>query len=657
MRIGRLRVVNFLAFRGEHVLDLPAGPIGIFARYADNPRRSNWAGKTALLRAVRYALDGTHHKRTDDEIIHHGEEQSVVELHLVGGPQTVVIKRTKTRGRATTIETTDGNVEATGSDAAVLIEQLLQMSGADLESTLFFEQGDIESVCTAEAAARRQVITRWLRLERWAGYSKVAREHQRDAESRLGAAQQVMKGLEARRPTSDLDREKNGVASAAEDLAEIDAQLAFLREEIPKVEKVAAQWSAVREGLAEQENLRAMGERFRSMTLPPEVPAEQLVASAARLKVAQGEHGIRRLEVQRTAGVARGGFDGTCPVTRAECPAREHVNGQRKAFAEAASDASAAMQRAEAELTAATDEHRTLLDASQARATAMARREEMRAMMVRQRERVDAWRRRWEGVEAVDEAHASGQLEELRRSMALCEKERIEVKLEIEGLAAWERDAQKQEAEVTKWAAISRRRQLVSKALGPTGIVARIASVQLRALEQRANDLLTGTGLGFVFGWERETQEVAPVCYECGHTYKGKRDKECPACGAERGMKRRDELEILVHDGSGQDAEDVSTKSGGAKVLVASAIRLAGGMLLREQRNSPVRFALVDEPFGALDVENKTLLARTFAGFLGSVGLEQALVVSHDEALLEALPVKVVVIRDGTSSRLVMEGA
>ena len=41
---------------------------------------------------------------------------------------------------------------------------------------------------------------------------------------------------------------------------------------------------------------------------------------------------------------------------------------------------------------------------------------------------------------------------------------------------------------------------------------------------------------------------------------------------------------------------------------------------------------------------------RTFAGMLGHVGLEQALVVSHDPALLAALPNRIVVDKDGSSS-------
>lgn len=77
--------------------------------------------------------------------------------------------------------------------------------------------------------------------------------------------------------------------------------------------------------------------------------------------------------------------------------------------------------------------------------------------------------------------------------------------------------------------------------------------------------------------------------------------------------------------------------------------------MLRDLRGSPVRFAVVDEPFGALDAENRETLARSFAGMLGSVGLEQAFVVSHDAALLAAMPARILITRDGSASRVELQ--
>ena len=53
--------------------------------------------------------------------------------------------------------------------------------------------------------------------------------------------------------------------------------------------------------------------------------------------------------------------------------------------------------------------------------------------------------------------------------------------------------------------------------------------------------------------------------------------------------------------------EDVKAKSGGAKVLVGSSIRLGAGMMLRDRRGARCAWAQIDEPFGALDEENRPI--------------------------------------------------
>jgi DNA repair exonuclease SbcCD ATPase subunit len=151
------------------------------------------------------------------------------------------------------------------------------------------------------------------------------------------------------------------------------------------------------------------------------------------------------------------------------------------------------------------------------------------------------------------------------------------------------------------------------------------------------------------FSWARELADKATACDECGYVYATKRGDECPTCKAPRGKKLAQELELLCDDGSGLE-EDARFNSGGTRAIVGAAVRLAASAMLRRMRGSSAAWAIVDEPFGSLDAENREQLARTFAGMLNSVGLEQAFVVSHDPVLLEALPHRIVIDRDGSSS-------
>ncbi len=104
MRLASIRLRNWMCFGGDVAIeDLPASPIAVVARFADDRERSNWAGKTAFLEAIRWALLGAHRKRTDDGIIFHGASAARVEL-VFDGPLPLSVVRSRPRGGPTLLE-------------------------------------------------------------------------------------------------------------------------------------------------------------------------------------------------------------------------------------------------------------------------------------------------------------------------------------------------------------------------------------------------------------------------------------------------------------------------------------------------------------------------------------------------------------------------
>jgi hypothetical protein len=181
-----------------------------------------------------------------------------------------------------------------------------------------------------------------------------------------------------------------------------------------------------------------------------------------------------------------------------------------------------------------------------------------------------------------------------------------------------------------------------------------IVKREIDRIVDHSNVMLEGTGIDLVeIAWSRPTADPEPIC-DCGFRYATGRYAECPSCGAARGRKLSDDLEILVSDDSGE-VEDVKFKSGGAKRLTATAIRFSALALLRDVRGAAINWATIDEPFGPLDEENSELLARQLGTMISNVGLEQAFVVSHNAALIAMLPNKIVVERSDGVSTLRME--
>lgn len=646
MRIISLKLTNWMAFRGTQVLEgIPALPVAIVGRYDGNPRRSNWSGKTALLESIGWALYAEKRKPTIDSLIHHGEKEMAVEVFFDTGH---VVTRVHPRGGPSRVRLTMPDGAVLERDAAEeAIEKLLAMTWRDLTTTVLFEQGDTEAIVGKNRGERRSIIARWLDLERWERAGVIARK-------RFGSASQALEQLgnvtevppqmtqeQIDKELAEIERRNTDNAALEIDGDEAASELAALNAKNVK---------------AELERVVEDGRRARqSVTDLGAIPtaAERDVLAAEEQKQA-GALGVAQRRAEELGEIIDHGFDGVCPVMGEACPAAMQVGATVEQHDHLVTEA-------RAEVTRLVQLHRSARDAL------IAHGRRVQDITVAKTRLADATQR-YRELKAKDDDYlallAVSNVEELKRRIEVG-REAAAARLEDHARARYlghlvadlkrRAEAKRElEAKIENAKRESRILAAVAKALGGTGISQRIAADQLLVLEDRANAQLEGTGLSFSFGWERDTKEIAPVCLDCGFVYKGKRDKECPACTAPRGQKRSDELEILVDDGSGE-IEDVKLKSGGAKAMVASAIRLSGGAMFRETRGSTVAWAIVDEPFGALDAENREGLARTFTSMLGSVGLEQAFVVSHDAALLDALPARIIVHREDGWSRLELQ--
>lgn len=644
MILTRIELENWMAFGGLHKLELPPGAIAVVARYADNPRRSNWAGKTAFLEAIEWALFGVHRKRYDDDLITYGAESTRVRLAFSDGS---VVERSKTRGKATHVTLHWAGKSATKKAAETEIPRLLGYDASDYRATVCFAQGDTEAIVEKRSADRRKVVTQWLELDAWVRVAARARAHARVVTER----HQTL-----RAELSVRQRDQAGV-DPEEVVARIDTQrrhLEGVRVKLFEVERALENVAQAEIRRQDEIRLQALGEQAAELR-----PRLVGVGVQADLEKARGILSTTEAALQRAteehdtaAGLARGDFDGVCPVTCEDCPVAEDVRANHTAAVARLSTAAVARREAYG---ARGEASKVVRDMESREREATRLRERYNGILAEGRRLKEAIEARADAPTVTD-----AQLAELRRSR---EDLRAVERETYAGLQAMDRELTRyQEAETwiretaTELEAVSaeiRAANLALRAVGASGIPAAIAETALDSLEERANALLSGTGLSFAFGWDRATKTVAPVCDACGYAYRGTRDKSCPACDEPRGMKRSDELEILVNDGTAEP-EDVKAKSGGARVLVAASIRLAAGLMIRERRGARATFAAVDEPFGALDAENRETLARTFAGMLSAVGLEQAFVVSHDAALLDALPARIEITRTGDLSRVEM---
>lgn len=639
MRIDSLSIEGWCAYRQRVVLRLPAGPIGVVAHYVENPRRSNMGGKSALLEAVTWCLYGIHRKRLDDQVIHADAQSAVVIVTFDTG---LLVRRVKQRGKPTRLTVERDGIVLAEDQAQAEVIGALGMGVDDYRATVGVEQRDVASLVTRTSGERREIVAGWLRLDRWARAGMVAGGHARRAALDVERSSARMAGL--RESSGEPPMETDARLALARSLASVVAegeeraeQLKTLRSTRADVER-AEELTRLRDEHARlKAAVSATGDAWEKMKALDETHAGLL----AREGAARAEH------VAASAAMTR--FDGVCPVTCGDCPAADHVRADVDGRTRRASAAKLALREAETACTALSRER----DAEGERLESN-RRDVARLKVIAERAKeikLAADRAGAQSLAGVD-AHIASVEQRIASLLPFIQEMRGKLATDDERLRAAQGREERLfalEAEHRGYVSTSRVASLAARALGTSGVSASLARAMLGDLETRANALLSDVPLRVSFGWERETRDPSKVCLECGHAFAGKSEKSCPSCSASRGPGRRAELDILVDDGSGE-IEDVSEKSGGCQALVGVVLRLAGGMMLREQRDAACSFALVDEPFGALDEEIGAQLARMFTSLLAGVGLDQALVVSHDQRLLAALPHRIVITRDGNES-------
>lgn len=651
MRIASVVVRGWMPFADEFELQLPSGPIAVVGMHSGDARRSNRAGKTALLEAITWCLYGTHRKRLDDQVINRSVNSCEVTVRLGSGQPGywhLVVKRSRTRGSSTKLVVTDRDIllgkdiELTGEAAQNQILQDIGLGLDDYQATSCFRQGDVESIISKTAADRLTLVSEWLQQSRWIAARKIQAQKASAAEAHL-----------AERRASLATAAGYLLEPAAEEAINDELRVwqrrrAEIDRETQKVSDQMVESLTARKQLSlhsEQAQLREQLSVVRKQ-LEGRAEAERLKDDAAELeREASTALGTARIALQELSAVRVTGFDGRCPITCEDCPVADSVTETVRRSTALLEE----RQRADSEARQNWNQADRELGLRQRAVTEYMRHAARYQQIVQRGKEITTQLTMTEAEATAAPAVQPLQLklEELRREFAELSQRSGTLKNKLEAAAAAAERHASLAKEVEQAERACRVSRLALRAI--SSVPAKIAAQQLTELEREANALLEGSGVSLRFSWARELGEKAPLCDECGYVYSSKRGDECPTCHAQRGKKRSQELELLCDDGSGAE-EDARYNSGGTRAVVGAAIRLAASAMLRRLRSSQAAWAIVDEPFGSLDAENREQLARTFAGMLGHVGLEQALVVSHDPALLAALPHRIVIDKDGSNS-------
>ncbi len=170
---------------------------------------ANGHGKSALLDAITWALWGKSRARSDDDLIHAGQDETQVTLDFIaGGDRYRVIRRhRKPRGRARSGQSSVDLQISTESDFRVIsgntmretnkiLVDLLQMEYDTFINSAFLIQGRADLFTMATPTERKQVLSDILGLSTYDVLEERARNRVRDAENHLRVSDLALSDME-----------------------------------------------------------------------------------------------------------------------------------------------------------------------------------------------------------------------------------------------------------------------------------------------------------------------------------------------------------------------------------------------------------------------------------------------------------------------------
>ena len=210
----KLTVKNFMCYRDDvPTLDLEGMHVACLCG-------DNGHGKTALLDAISWALWGQARARTQEELVHQGQQDMAVELEFTARAQRYRVSRSFSRsmrsrqahpGLELQVASDDGFRPITGDvmrDTQSRIIEILNMDYDTFVNTAFLRQGDSDRFTTSPPSERKATLAEVLDLSYYDGLEERARGRSREIQDRttqLNSAIEIKQSEVERRPEYEAE--------------------------------------------------------------------------------------------------------------------------------------------------------------------------------------------------------------------------------------------------------------------------------------------------------------------------------------------------------------------------------------------------------------------------------------------------------------------
>jgi exonuclease SbcC len=284
----RLEIKNFLAYRSPDPLRFD----GIHLACLTGP---NGAGKSSLLDAITWALWGEARAKTDEALIHLGQNDMSVQLDFEQeGTHYRVLRQRTRKGRTGKLEVfsiVDGTLttltRSSMRETQEWINRLLRLDYQTFVHSAFLQQGKADAFTTRPPNQRKQILSDILGLEVWETYEAAAKERLKSITSELAVIEVRLREIDDELLKEPQLRQVLAEAEAAQQQAEAALREAEFRQN--ELAHVPGALKAAAERLAESE--RRLRERQSDLdALHADIAAQEArVASYEAILIQQSD--------------------------------------------------------------------------------------------------------------------------------------------------------------------------------------------------------------------------------------------------------------------------------------------------------------------------------------------------------------------------------
>lgn len=690
MFIKQLELSNFGPFLGTNVLNFNENDKVIFvsAEYEDNKQQSNNAGKSMLVEAIVYCLFGfTRGKLKEIDLIHKGQKEMHVKAIITIDGRDITVKRGRTSDNKAILD-----IEGLKGKKTTKEKEFQELLNIDLDSFLlsyYFPQDEIHGFMASGPLDRKKLIQKWLKLDRWGGYEEASKAEQAKHKDSMASLESSItshslqitgysnKLIDESSIKTEIDYRMASLQESNSRMLDVKIQLSNIADpsainqtissickEISTLDTNFKKYDNEYNELTSRRNVSERSEKELeqlkgTLTESSEALSKKLDESKDILKdihtsIDQIKRDTTREQESLKPFLC---FSGICPVDKKPCDKGTRIPDEKARIEELIRQ----LDKQNKELQEAfTLKYKISKDIEARRTEALNLESKIDRLKCQAAVKPVYETRMSEVLDNINNIQASRKVLETKLSEAgkALEGINVEKKKELADLLNKENSLQSlTQARLRELhlelGAQAQLRQNIQDATGKMNdqkakleeakkqyyqwtyishmfgkdIPTILVENSLSEIEDVANVILDhlSSKLQIEFTTQREVTTKETHCSICGAILS---EAVCKSCGyGVRKNKIKDEIDLKISNGFGDYS--FSQNSGGGKVLISLAVRLALTRLL-SNNSRKCELLILDEVFGALDAVNRDLVSKVVFNTVSNLlGFRQLFVITH----------------------------